>query len=105
MKELNKKLTTGNTIVTQADKGKNIVIINSKEYSKKVHSFLIANNFNTSTKDPTDKLQKLINKTRQDCNLITDKGHKILNTKETFTTHTLSPTKVAQNRYSNPSSN
>ena len=73
MKELNKILTTGNTTVTQADKGKNIVIINSKEYSKKVHSFLIANNFNTSTKDPTDKFQKLINKTMQDCNLITDK--------------------------------
>jgi len=38
MKELNKKLTTENAIVTQADKGKTIVIINSKGYSEKVHS-------------------------------------------------------------------
>ena len=53
MKELNKKLSKGNATVTQADKSKTMVIINSKEYSKKVHSFLIANNFNTSTKDPT----------------------------------------------------
>jgi hypothetical protein len=43
MKELNKKLTTENATVTQADKGKTIVIIDSKEYSKKkVHFFLIA---------------------------------------------------------------
>jgi hypothetical protein len=55
IKELNKKLTTENAIVTQADKGKSIVI-----YSKKVHSFLIANNFNTLTIDPTNKFQKLI---------------------------------------------
>jgi hypothetical protein len=73
MKELNKKLTTENAIVTQADKGKTIVIIDSKEYSKIVHSFLIANNFNMLTKDPTDKFQKLINKTMQECNLIIDK--------------------------------
>jgi hypothetical protein len=52
IKELNKKLTIENAIVTQADKGKTIVIIDSKEYSKKVHSFLIANNFNTLTIDP-----------------------------------------------------
>ena len=30
MKELNKKLTTENAIVTQVDKGKTIVIIDSK---------------------------------------------------------------------------
>ena len=57
----------------QADKGKTIVIINSKEYSEKIHSFLTANNFNTLTKDPTEKFQKLIYKTMQECNLIIDK--------------------------------
>jgi hypothetical protein len=73
MKELNKKLMTENAIVTQADKGKTTVIIDAKEYLKKVHSFLTANNFNTLTKDPTDKFRKLINKTMQACNLIIDK--------------------------------
>ena len=73
LKELNKKLTTENAIVTQADKGKTIVIINSNEYSEKVNSFLLANNFNMLTKDPTDKFQKSIHKAMQDCNLIIDK--------------------------------
>jgi len=35
MKELNKKLTTENAIITQVDKGKTIVIINSNEYTEK----------------------------------------------------------------------
>jgi len=73
MKELNKKVTTENAIVTQVDKGKTIVITDAKEYSKKAHSFLIANNFNTLTEDLTDKFQKMINKTMQACNLIIDK--------------------------------
>ena len=50
MKELNKKLTTENTLVTQADTCRTIVIIDSKEFSYKVHSFFIANNFNMLTK-------------------------------------------------------
>ena len=65
MKELNKKLTTENAIITQADTGETIVIINSKEYSEKVHSFLIANNFILLTKDPTEKFHNLIHKTIQ----------------------------------------
>jgi len=73
MKELNKKLTTENAIITQADKDKTIVIINSNEYSEKVHSFLTANNFNILTKDPTEKFHNLIHKTMQKSNLIIDK--------------------------------
>jgi DNA-binding sugar fermentation-stimulating protein len=60
-------------IVTQADKGKTIVIIHSNEKKKKVHSFLLANNFSTLTSDPTEKFQKSIHKAMQDCNLIADK--------------------------------
>jgi hypothetical protein len=73
LKGLNKKLTTENAIVTQADKGKTIVIIKSNDYSEKVKSFLSANNFKTLTKDPADKFQKTIRKTMQECNLIIDK--------------------------------
>jgi len=65
MKELNKKLTTENAIITLADKGKTIVIINSNEYSEKMLSFLTANNFNILTKDPTEKFHNLIHKTMQ----------------------------------------
>jgi hypothetical protein len=72
-KALNKKLATENAKITQADKGKTIIIINSKEYSDKVLSFLTANNFKTLTKDPTEKFHKLVHKTMQECNLIIDK--------------------------------
>jgi len=66
-------LTTENAIVTQANKEKTIVIIHSNEYSEKVNSFLLVNNFNTLTRDPTEKFQKSIHKAIQDCNLIVDK--------------------------------
>jgi hypothetical protein len=72
IKELNKKLTTGNGIVTEADKGKTIVIIDSKEYAEKSASFLTTNNFNILTKDPINNFQKLINKIMQECNSIID---------------------------------
>jgi len=39
------KLVTENEIIVQAYKGKTIVIINTEEYSKKVHTFIIDNNF------------------------------------------------------------
>jgi hypothetical protein len=78
MKELNKKLATENAIITQADKGKTIVILNSDEYSEKVPIFLAANNFSTLTKHPTDKLRK------EKCNLIIDKRQiKFLTQKKT----------------------
>jgi len=35
MKELNKKLIKENGIITQADKGKTIVVITSQDYAKK----------------------------------------------------------------------
>ena len=73
MKELNKKLNKENAIITQADKGKTIVIINYEEYAEKVHHFLTDNNFKTLTKDPTNKYQKQIQKTIQQSYLIIDK--------------------------------
>jgi formylmethanofuran dehydrogenase subunit E len=62
-----------NVILIQADKGKTTVIINSKEYSKNVQTFLMDNNFRTLQKDSTVKHQKLIQKTLQQSNLIIDK--------------------------------
>jgi len=73
MKELNNKLTKGNAIVTQADKGKTIVLIDANEYANKAQIFLTANKFSILTKDPTNKFQKQINQTMQQCNLIIDK--------------------------------
>jgi hypothetical protein len=63
-------------IIVQAENGKAVVIINSAEYSKKVHTFLAANNFLLLSKVPTDKYTKLVQKTLQQCNLIIDKRKK-----------------------------
>ena len=49
------------------------MIINTEEYLKKIQTFLVNNNFSTLTRDPTDKYQKLILKTMQECNMIIDK--------------------------------
>jgi len=69
-------------MLVETDKGKTIVIINSNEYSKKVHTFL-TDNFHLLQKDPTDKHQKLIQKTLQQCNLNIDKQKiKYLNQKK-----------------------
>jgi hypothetical protein len=56
---------TENAIIVQADKGKTAVIINSEEYFEKAHTFIKTNNFLPLSKDPTDKYQKLIQKTLQ----------------------------------------
>jgi predicted ribonuclease toxin of YeeF-YezG toxin-antitoxin module len=73
IKGIKKKLTVENAVVTQADKGKTTVIINHNKYSKKVNDFISANNFKIMTRNPTEKLQKLIHKVMQECNLIIDK--------------------------------
>jgi hypothetical protein len=63
-------------IIVQADKGKMAVIINSAEYCKKKHTFLVAKKFLLLSKDPTDKYKKFIQKALQQCNLIIDKRKK-----------------------------
>ena len=73
VKQIKNKFVTGNAMLTQADKGKTIVIITQNAYTDKVHMFLAANNFPTIPKDPTKKYETLIHKTIQQCNLIIDK--------------------------------
>jgi len=80
-------------MITQADKGKTIVVIKSEDYAKKVHQFLTANNF--KTKDPTNKYQKLIKKNyatmSPDHRQVKDKMH---NPEKTITTSTQSTAKT-----------
>jgi galactose-1-phosphate uridylyltransferase len=73
LKSTNDKLVTGNAIVLKADKLKTSVIIYSDDNTEKVHTFLIDNSFQILQKDPTDRFQKLLAKTLQQCNLIINK--------------------------------
>jgi hypothetical protein len=60
-------------MITQADKGKTIVIIYKQDYHNKVHTFLLENNFQPLPNNPTKKDQTCITKTLQHCNLIVHK--------------------------------
>jgi len=57
-------------MITQADKGRTLVIIYKEDYHNKVHTFLTNNNFQTIPKNPTNKYQKQITQTIKQCNLI-----------------------------------
>jgi hypothetical protein len=84
-------------MLVEADKGKTIGIINSAEYTKIIHTFLTDNNFHLLHKDPTDKYQKLIQKTLQLCNLIIGKQKiKYLNQKKPLPPTLKAKTKTTQ---------
>jgi hypothetical protein len=74
VKNIHNKLDKNNAIITQADKGKTVVIIYEQEYHKKVRTFLSENNFEPTPSDPTSKYQAHITKTLKQCNLIFHKN-------------------------------
>jgi hypothetical protein len=53
IKQIHTKLTQNNLMITKADKGKTIVIINQDTYTQKVEQFLKGNQFLQLHKDPT----------------------------------------------------
>jgi len=60
-------------MITQAHKGKTLVIIYKQDYRNKVHTFLTDNKFQATPKNPTNKCQKQITQTIKQCNLIFNK--------------------------------
>jgi hypothetical protein len=63
-------------MLTKADKGKTVVIIDKNIYIQKVENFLTDDNFMQLTQDPTDKYQNQIQQTIQKCNTLIDKQQK-----------------------------
>ena len=61
-KNIHNILDKNNAIITQADKGKTMVIIHEQEYHEKVRNFLSENNFEPTSLDPTSKYQTHIKK-------------------------------------------
>jgi hypothetical protein len=70
IKNINEKLVKGNVILVKADKGKTSVILYSDDYTEKVLTFLTDNNIQTLTNNPTEKFQKQLTKTLQQCDRI-----------------------------------
>jgi hypothetical protein len=73
IKTINEKLVKGNAILVKADKGKTSVILYSDDYTEKILSFLTDNNFQTLHNNPTDKFQRQLSKTLQQCDRIIPK--------------------------------
>jgi hypothetical protein len=61
-------------MITQANKGKTIVIIYKQDYNNKVHTSLSENKFQAIPDNPTNKYQKQITQAIKQCNLIINKG-------------------------------
>ena len=72
MKNIKEKLKMGNAMITRADKGKTIVIIDTDEYNKKTLDF-INNNFKNLNNNPTDNFQKSIKENLKQRNMLINK--------------------------------
>jgi len=60
-------------MITQAHKGKTLVIMYKRGYHNIVHKFVTDNKFQAIPRKPTDKYQKQITQTIKQCNLIFNK--------------------------------
>lgn len=64
---IKRKLRLNNAIVTKADKGNTIVVINNDDYISKVTKFIQDNNIELMDKDPTSDFTKKINSAINSC--------------------------------------
>jgi hypothetical protein len=63
MKSIQTKLKENDTMITTADKGNSLVIIQTQQYNAKIQDFIDKNNFQSSTTNPTKSFQNQIRKT------------------------------------------
>jgi hypothetical protein len=73
VKQIKKKLIDNGAMITQADKGKTMVIITQEDYAEKVLKFLTDNSFPVMNKDPTTTYHNRLHKILQDSDLIISK--------------------------------
>jgi hypothetical protein len=64
------KLYQNNAVITKADKGNSIIIIDKTEYELKILQFLNSNHFQMKSRDPTNRFQAEIRKSINSCPII-----------------------------------
>jgi hypothetical protein len=64
---IKEKLQQNNAIVTNADKGGSIIVVDKADYESKILQFLTCNQFQTIRKGPTRKFQAMIRKAVNQC--------------------------------------
>jgi hypothetical protein len=57
------KIKTNQLIITQADKGKTLVILTQEDYKHKTYNFAQDNQFTTINNKPTQHYQKIVEQT------------------------------------------
>jgi hypothetical protein len=62
-KSIQNEIYNNKLIITKADKGKTLIILNEEEYKQKVGNFIHKNQFTRINKDPTQQYQKIIKQT------------------------------------------
>jgi hypothetical protein len=67
VKSIKQKLIDNNSLITQADKSKTIVIIYKQEYDKYIDTFINNNNFEQLHKDHTNLYQRSIKESVNSC--------------------------------------
>ena len=72
LKTLKKKLSDDQALVTKADKGNTLVIINKNDYDDKIRDFIVNNNITLLTSDPTDLYVKRLNRSLNMCTHLFD---------------------------------
>jgi hypothetical protein len=63
-------------MITQADKGNSVVILPITQYESKIQNFLLQNNFQKTTMDPTKTFQTQIRKTVKDSKTLIPRDNK-----------------------------
>ena len=56
LKQIKTKLISNNALVTKADKGNTVVLIDKDEYLSKVNEFIVINNTIMIQTDPTNRV-------------------------------------------------
>jgi hypothetical protein len=64
---IRENLTKNNATIVKADKGNSLVITTLHSYHKKIQTFTDSNNFTTASKDHTNKYQKDIRNSINNC--------------------------------------
>jgi hypothetical protein len=54
VKQIKRKLSDANALITRADKGNSIITVYGKDYNDKIHDFIFSNNFIHLTHDLTN---------------------------------------------------
>ena len=76
IRDIKKKLEENNAIITKADKGNSIVIIQNDSYQEKIRQFIQNNEFIVLDKNYTKKYQKEIRTALNTCRTVIQKAAK-----------------------------